>query len=113
MLGLNPSNCDLALPIACGKLTDTPAARLVHDKWIWTELPGCSLGYYLPDEAAPPFLFQCEGALGAVVELCATNSRFNAGEVNVETMPDFGGDGTAVVEGAVRYVMAPERLTLP
>lgn len=47
------------------------------------------------------------------MELCSTNSRFNAGGINVEEMPDFSGDGQAITEGELRYAMAPERLTLP
>lgn len=85
----------------------------MRDKWIWTELPGCSLGYYLPEETIVPFLGQCEASFGDIVELCSTNSRFNAGGINVEEMPDFSGNGRAVVEGRLRYAMAPERLTLP
>lgn len=59
-----------------------------------------------------PFLGQCLGALEGIVEVCGRDSRWNAGGENVEEMPDFGGDGRAVVEGEMRYVMAPERLTL-
>ena len=48
----------------------------------------------------------------AIVQLCATNSRFNAGSINVEHMPDFSGDGLPHTQGYPRYVMAAERLTL-
>lgn len=85
----------------------------MREKWIWTELPGCSLGYYLPDEAVVPYKGQCLHAFNEMVELCSTNSRFNAGEINVGVMPDFSGDGHAITEGQLRYAMAPERLTLP
>ena len=46
------------------------------------------------------------------MQTCSTDSRFNAGVVNVRDLPDFSGDGRAVEEGKLRYAMAPERLTL-
>lgn len=52
------------------------------------------------------------GDLGEIREKCAGDSRWNAGSINVGEMPGFGGDGTAVVGGEARWVMAPERLTL-
>lgn len=85
----------------------------MRDKWIWTELPGCSLGYYLPEDAPVPWRGQCERTFESILELCSTDSRFNAGGINVEEMPDFSGDGRAVREGQLRFAMAPERLTLP
>lgn len=60
-----------------------------------------------------PYQQQCESTFGAVVEGCATDSRFNAGVVNVLVLPGFAGPGEAVVQGKLRYAMAPERLTLP
>ncbi|CAD6590110.1 MAG: hypothetical protein ASARMPRED_004570 [Alectoria sarmentosa] len=113
MLGLNPTNCEIALPIICNRLTQPRPERLLRDKWIWTELPGCSLGYYLPEDAPVPWRGQCERTFESILELCSMDSRFNAGGINVEEMPDFSGDGRAVREGRLRFAMAPERLTLP
>lgn len=113
MVGLNPTMCHVALQIICNRLTGPRPEQLVRDKWIWTELVGCSLGYYLPHWATVPFLGQCERSYSEILELCATDSRFNAGGINVLEMPDFSGDGQGVMEGLVRYAMAPERLTLP
>lgn len=113
MVGLNPTNCKICIPIVCKKLTSPHPEQLIRDKWFWAELPGCSLGYYLPEEALVPSAGQCERTFAAIVEPCSTNSRFNAGGINVEEMPDFSGDGSVVVERRLRYVMAPERLTLP
>ncbi len=71
------------------------------------------MGYYLPEGAEVPDQEMCEwGILGEIREKCAGDSRWNAGSINVGEMPGFGGDGTAVVGGEARWVMAPERLTL-
>ena len=55
---------------------------------------------------------QCLGTFAAILEECSTDSRWNAGGINVREMPSFGGDGRAVEGGKLRYAMAPERLTL-
>lgn len=61
---------------------------------------------------APPLRRRCVAVFEAIVERCATRSEFNAGGFNVGVMPSLdGGDGTGVVGGEVRYVMAPRRLT--
>ncbi|KAL9065291.1 MAG: hypothetical protein Q9161_008320 [Pseudevernia consocians] len=113
MIGLNPTNCDIAIGIICHRLTGPRPTQLVRDKWIWAELPSCSLGYYLPEDAYIPYLGQCQKRFEEIVELCSTDSRFNAGGMNVREMPDFSGDGEGIVEEGVRFAMAPERLTLP
>lgn len=71
------------------------------------------IGYYLPRGGGVPTRMQCEKVLEEIVDLCATDSRFNAGSANVLVVPDFSGDGEAIREGEIRYMMAPERLTLP
>ncbi len=60
-----------------------------------------------------PSLGTCMHEFEKIVNVCATDSRFNAGGINVVEMPDFGGQGRAEIEGRMRYAMAPERLTLP
>ena len=85
----------------------------MRDKWIWTELPGCALGYSLPDRVPVPALGECVRVFEDIVELCARDSRFNVGGFNVAEMPDFSGQGHAYMEGEMMYAMAPERLTLP
>lgn len=60
-----------------------------------------------------PSLGPCIGAFEMIVEMCARDSRFNAGVINVAILPDFSGQGEPEVEGQMRYIMAPERLTLP
>ena len=85
----------------------------MRDTWIWFELPGCALGYCLPEEEEVPNVGRCKGLYESLVEKCAFNSRYNAGGINVAEMPDFSGPGRAETEGLMRYAFAPERLTLP
>ena len=113
MLGLNPTNCEILILIICTRITSRPPGQLVRDKWIWSELPGCALGYYLPDQVAVPHIGECGRLFDDIVELCSRDSRFNAGGFNVAEMPDFSQQGHAYREGELMYAMAPERLTLP
>ena len=94
-------------------LCDSLRNHGARDTWVWTELPGCALGYYLPDKAWKPRPRTCAGDLEYIVDMCSTDLRFNAGGLNVAEMPSFSGQGRAETEGAVMYAMAPERLTLP
>jgi len=113
MTGLNPTHCAELVPIICIPLNVTAPARPARDKWIWRELPGCALAFYLPEHAPVPPVDVCKGLIfGEIVEMCATRSRFNGGGINVDALPDFGSDGTAVDEGGARFLMAPERMTL-
>ena len=55
---------------------------------------------------------ECEVEIfGGIWRKCAENSRWNAGGVNVGSVPGEGGPGTGVEGGEVRYLMAPKRLT--
>lgn len=113
MIGLDPTNCADLVPIICTPLNVTAPYRLVRDKWIWRELPGCAMAFYLPVRAPVPAMDVCTGLIfGAIVEMCATRSRFNGGGINVEELPHWGSDGTAVEGGEARFLMAPERMTL-
>ena len=86
---------------------------MLRDQWIWHEKVGCVIGYFLPRDGEVPSRVLCEQVFGEILDLCARNSRFNAGMANVLVVPDFSGDGEAIREGEIRYMMAPERLTLP
>lgn len=88
-----------------------------HSTWVWAQIHGCALGYYLPVGAILPWRSTCEdGIFGAIREKCAGDpaGTKNAGSVNVGRMPDAAGDddGTALWEGMGRYLLAPERLTV-
>lgn len=54
-----------------------------------------------------PEVAECVEALQPIVDRCARDSRFNAGNIIVDTMPWGGGPGTAIDSTKIRYVMAP------
>lgn len=111
--GLNPSMCELATQMACNKLENTPHDDLIRHKWIWTdELPGCALGLYLQQWPARPHAAVCERMFHGIIEECSIDSRFNAGTINVEVLPDWGHDGQPDWAEGTMWIMAPERLTL-
>lgn len=113
MPGLNPTNCVTASELLCQHFRH----GLIHPgdpplrEWIWIEQPGCAVAFY-----RPPFRYhmytECEDIFSGIIDLCARNSRFNAGSVNVLLLPDFSQDGRAEDERRYRYLLAPERLTL-
>ena len=113
MVGLDPTNCEIAAQITCEKMSRVPPERLVRQKWIWIhELPGCAIGYYLFEDQRVPSHHECQQVYYEIMEMCAYNSRVNSGSVNVRHMPDWGQNGTAYLQSEAMYVMAPERLTL-
>lgn len=111
MTDLSSLKCAFLAEDTCSDLASRgPKAR---DTWIWDEVSGCALGYYLPNGAPVPSRFECEYQIYDQIRMkCATDGRYNAGSANVFDMPDFGGDGSGVDRSMGRYLMAPERLTL-
>ena len=110
---LNPSHCLDAIPIICSKLTQTPPSHLMRREWIWVELPGCSLGYYLPETSGGviPSVEECKRDIyGLIIERCGFKSHYNVGSINVAQLPKEDRPGLPMTEGYLRYVMAPERL---
>ena len=84
-----------------------------RDKWVWEVVSGCALGFYLPQEAPVPTLWECENIIFDKMRLgCANDWRYNAGGINIFELPDFSQDGSAMVEDQGMFMMAPERLTL-
>ena len=114
LVGLDPTNCDVAAQVACSKLTGSlPEALIIREKWIWTdEFPGCAIGYYLQVSHAVPSRSLCKRTFEDIIGECATNSSVNSGSVNVLEMPDWGQDGRPISERYAMWIMAPERLTL-
>ena len=103
----------------CASLTEDVCQKMVsrgpeaHDKWIWEEISGCALGYYIPEGGNKPNMWQCEERIfGEMRRQCASTWIYNAGGINVLDLPDFRSDGTAVLEDMARFMMATERLTL-
>ena len=111
MTALSSSKCAFLGEHACTHMILVgPSTR---NKWIWSEVSGCALGFYLPQAAAVPSLFDCEIRIFEKMRSeCATDWRYNAGAINLFELPDFNQDGTAMVEDEGRFMMAPERLTL-
>ena len=108
---LSSAKCAFIADDVCEKLvSEGPEA---HDKWIWWEVSGCALGYYIPNGGARPNLSQCEITIfGQLRHQCASNWIYNGGGINVLELPDFNSDGSAVLDDTARFMMAPERLTL-
>lgn len=117
--GLNPTNClDLA-PMVCDLLANLrPALITAEERWVWFERPGCALGYFLPrayqrhPRELLPSEVECNNDIfGAIIQRCALDSRYNAGSINVESLPK-GRDqpGAAMTEGFPRYALAPAGL---
>lgn len=113
MRALSNTKCAFLADDVCSDLAlHGPRA---HSTWIWSQVSGCALAYYLPPDAIRPWRSTCEdGIFGAIRRDCAADPAKNAGSVNVGRLPGFGGgdDGTAVWEVMGRYLVAPERLTL-
>ena len=116
--GLNPTNClDLA-PMVCDLFANLRPPVAVDERWVWFERPGCALAYFLPGayQRHPrellPSEVECNNDIfGALIERCALDSRYNAGSINVQSLPK-GRDqpGEAMTEGFPRYALAPARL---
>ena len=114
--GLNPTNCDQAVGHICSIFDQ---AHILHhpvprNQWVWSEptgFAGCSLGWYVPGPLHAPSFEECSEAFQAVNDKCARNSRFNAGNINIRTLPNLFSDGTAVNPTAMRYLMAPQQLS--
>ncbi|KAM0804846.1 hypothetical protein BDR22DRAFT_555620 [Usnea florida] len=126
-LGIFPPVCyyisappmPLLSSLKCAFITDAVCQNLVsqgpsaHDKWIWWEVSGCALGYYIPTGGARPNLSQCQKTIfGEMRQRCGSSWMYNGAGINVVDLPDFGDDGSAVLEDTARFMMAPERLTL-
>ena len=109
MPGLNPTNCVLASDILCQYLR--PDHSQPSGEWIWVEQPGCAVAFYRPAVAYYEFR-SCNRVFSVLIETCASNSRFNAGSMNVLILPNFEQDGRAKDEMRNMYLLAPERLTL-
>lgn len=111
MSALSSAKCAFLTGDTCSDLAQFgPEAR---DQWIWHEISGCALGYYIPGGAAVPSLYQCDNLIfDKIRRECAGDLRYNAGSINVLQLPHWGDDGTDFFGGIGRFLMAPERLTL-
>jgi hypothetical protein len=112
MTGLKPTVCENIVSIHCRIMDEIPVEVIGRNKWIWTEEPGCAMGWYFPRHARLPTLGSCEAIHEGMVERCARDSSFNGAAVNVAELPNFGDDGKVLSEDRGMFIMAPERMTL-
>lgn len=110
--GLNPTNCEDLARKKCRSIPLIKPEHIRRSEWVWNEVEDCAIGFYFPPEAPLPKERECDEVMDNLLDRCARNSRFNAGAVNVARWPDFGQDGHGIVEGEMRWILAPWRLTL-
>lgn len=107
-------SCIEAIPIACSKLTFFGPTHIVKDRWIWTNLPGCSLAYYVPREAEfrdIPTKEVCEVEIFSyLVERCVPWPEWNLGTINVLYAPNPEEPGDAFLRDFPRYLVSPKQL---
>ena len=92
--GLRPSNCDIASEILCLQFSYHLPEN--EDRWLWVEQPGCAVAVWDRNpHPARADLVPCPRVFEGIIAECVLDSRFNAGSVNVEVLPDFsqGGGG--------------------
>lgn len=111
---LSTSSCDTAIYTICSRLS-FPQPRITNrGRWQWTSLPGCSLGYFIPDDAPSsliPFEEECEQEIfGRMIKQCGSDPRYNIGTINVDYPPTPMMPGFPVTAGYPRYIMAPSEL---
>ena len=112
----NQEACTEAIPIACSNLTFFEPEYPLRDRWIWTNLPGCSLAFFVPMAAEwdiLPTKQQCEvHVFGFLVELCVPSNVWNLGKINVFSPPTPGDPGRAWVQNHPRYLISPKQLDI-
>ena len=106
--------CTQAIPIACSKLTYFNPELIVKDRWIWTNLPGCSLAFYIPmprGRGNIPTMQECEVQIfGHLVQQCVQPALWNLGTINVFTPPTPSNPGSAFLWSYPRYLVSPKQL---
>ena len=104
--------CRDVIPAACYKLSPHFPFKVKRNEWVWTSLEGCSLAYYMPQEAPRsrfPSVDGCkERIYQAMLDKCT--QAYNVGTINVLTLPDASGEGLPLRIGYPRYLMAFEEL---
>ncbi|KAL8647153.1 MAG: hypothetical protein Q9210_005723, partial [Variospora velana] len=111
---LNKLSCVNQLRDICNRLTDRD---VISDQWVWSNAPGCSLGFWLPsgngsDAAFAPDFNRCkDGIFGQLINYCTEPSWNNVGSVNLNKLPDREQTGKPVNPYYPSYVIAPAQLT--
>lgn len=107
--------CREVIVAACYKLSPWFPFRIKRNEWVWTSLEGCSLAYYMPEQAPRsqfPSVNECkEQIYGAIIEKCTPmTGRYNVGSINVFVPPDPHGTGSPMLFGYPRYLIASKEL---
>jgi len=109
---LSATSCDVHT--ICRKLSFPQPRLTARGQWKWTTVSGCSLGYYIPQDAPAaliPLVQECENDIfGRIIEQCGTDQRYNSGSINVDYPPTQLMPGFPVTVGYPRYIMAPSEL---
>ena len=108
---LDPSTCGMAAGAICYTLNLLGPTQIRRSTWLWQLRSGCAMGFYFSPDAPVPDFSSCRILLGALVEKCTEDLRFNGGGINVRIPPRGSSNGSAFVEGEARYLMAPRKLT--
>ena len=111
----NPAACGEVKRAACEPFDPDFPFPIVRDRWAWLTLKGCSLAFYIPadaDVSLYPSVYECQEKIyGAMIRTCVHNSgQYNIGTINVNTPPDPNFEGSPLVHGHPRYLMAYEEL---
>ena len=102
MPGLNPTNCEVVAESLRNHFINQVLQREGRCRWVLSKLSGCAIGFYLPFNIGRMALTSCERITADMREICATDSRNNAGTSKIGVLPNFTSDGEAIDEGGVR-----------
>ena len=106
--------CSNAVSSICTKLSFPQPRITARGRWQWTSLPGCSLGYFIPDDAPAslvPKEMECKNEIyGKLIAQCGSDARYNSGGINVDYPPTSLMPGFPITPGHPRYMMAPSQL---
>ena len=109
-------SCIEAIPVTCSKLTYYEPHLLVRDRWIWTNLPGCSLAYYVPmavHRRDIPTNEECQVQIYEyLVHKCVPWPHYNLGTINVLSPPLPHDSGEAFLPHYPRYLVSPKQLDI-
>ena len=106
-----PSDCQKLAKATCISIGVTQPHRFMRDKWFWTELDGCAVGYFIPSGAYLPSRSSCSVILEEIISKCIWASDFNAGSNNVLLLPAImEEDGIPLDWHHPMYLISPWKL---
>ena len=106
---IHPAACDSIMDMICDSISAPDPHRA---RWVWASVPGCALGYYIPDWSPIrrlPTFSQCKSLVFRQMILsCAARPPREMAVINVRILPDNTHTGAPMREGWPRYIMAEE-----